>query len=122
MSDIKWRKLLPDDLDMDADTPTRINGEVRGTIGSQRDYMLPGHVPFLIGMQAFWTVEVPDTDETGEFEDEDGPTRDVLLTLRVTVPADVSDETVVRSVDAALDEPGKYPNDWGNWIVGGVEL
>jgi hypothetical protein len=55
-----WRKLTPADLKLPPDTPVRINGTVKGSIGSHAGLMLPGNCPFLLGMQFIWDIEVPD--------------------------------------------------------------
>jgi hypothetical protein len=56
-----WRALTAEDLTtLPKDTPVRIRGEESGTIGDKLDLYLPGHYPFLLGMQAFWSIEVPD--------------------------------------------------------------
>lgn len=72
-----WRKLTPDDLKLPPETPVRVNGTIRGTIGSHSDLKLPGNYPFLLGMQFIWDIEVPDeqfaaTAETGGKDNDDG--------------------------------------------------
>jgi hypothetical protein len=62
-------------------------------------------------------------DPDGEPE-EDNPDsfREVRVTLTVRVPAGetATAAEVGQAIDGALDEPGYYGNDWGQWVVGGV--
>jgi hypothetical protein len=63
---MKWRTLTQEDLGynggtkLPVETPIRINEHEKGkTIGDYIDLYLPGRCPLLLGMQAFWEIEVP---------------------------------------------------------------
>jgi len=62
-----------------------------------------------------------DPDDKPEEENPDA-FREVRVTLTVRVPADetATAAEVGQAIDGALDEPGNYGNDWGQWEVGGV--
>jgi hypothetical protein len=64
-----WRRLTAGDLDLPPDreartarleSPVRFNGHRVSTLGEYSNLYLPGGYPFLLGMQGFWTIEVPD--------------------------------------------------------------
>ena len=86
-----WRRLTAEDLGYNGGTklppgtPIRKN-EIEGntTLGDYADLYLPGDYPFLLGMQAFWTIEVPDKTKASP------------VTWNVTVP-------VVDLIKAATD-------------------
>lgn len=44
------------------------------------------------------------------------------FTLEVQVPAGTSKEEVKDRINTALDEGSWQKNDWGDWVVGWVEI